>query len=204
MVMPNLFMYLLAIYMSSSEKCFFQILLGRWMNSLCLFRDKAEQASDLVSYLPGHCPDWEWLGVKACCEWKACSTLDKTGEKSWDCWDLEGAGGPSSKHNYIPSLHNKTNSINRKPKLWFGHRWMMMSVCDLPAIIRGNPKLQSLNFHPLSGHAAWDPFLTGTPGVLWHRTSQHKLSLDGSQNPNWWCILCSFYFSFLLILVLWK
>ena len=30
------------------------------MNSLG-FRDKAEEAFDLASNLPGHCPDWEWL-----------------------------------------------------------------------------------------------------------------------------------------------
>ena len=34
----------------------------REIKKSCLgFRDKAEQASDLASNLPGHCPDCEWL-----------------------------------------------------------------------------------------------------------------------------------------------
>ena len=46
------------------------------------------------------------------------------------------------------------------------HRLMIISVCDLPGIIRVNPKLQSLNSHSWSGHAAWDPFPIGTPDGL--------------------------------------
>ena len=61
----------------------------KWI--VCLsFRDKAEQASDLASNLPGHRPGWQWLGVTACCEGKTCSSLGKKGEQSWDCWAPEG------------------------------------------------------------------------------------------------------------------
>ena len=49
--------------------------------------------------------------------------------------------------------------------------------------------------------AAWDLFPTRTLDMLWHRISPCCLSLDVGQNPIWWCILCSFYFSFLLMLV---
>ena len=36
-----------------------------------------------------------------------------------------------------------------KPELQFGHRLMMILVCDLPGIISGNSELQSLKSHPL-------------------------------------------------------
>ena len=58
----------------------------------------------------------------------------------------------------FPVLQDKTNSINRKLGLQFGHRLMMISVCIHPGIISRNPELQSLKSHPQSGHTAWDPF----------------------------------------------
>ena len=57
---------------------------------------------------------------------------------------------------------------------------------------------------PQSRRAAWDPFPMGTPDVLWHGTSQYCLNLDVVKHPIWWCNLCSFCFSFLLMLVYWK
>ena len=101
-------------------------------------------------------------------------------------------------------LHNKINSINIKPGLQFGHRFMMISVCLCPGIMSGNPELQSLKSHPRIRHTAWDTFPIGTPDVLWHGTSQHWVSLDVGQNLIWWCILCCFYFSFVLMLVYWE
>ena len=71
-------------------------------------------------------------------------------------------------------------------------------------IISRNSELLSLKSHPWSWHTAWDLFPTGTPDVLWLGTSQHWLSLDVGQSPIWWYIFCSFYFSFLLMLVCWK
>ena len=104
----------------------------------------------------------------------------------------------------IQVLQNKTNSINRKPGLHFGHRLMMISVCVRPGIINRNP---NCNFWSLTHGEDVLPgtlFPTGTPDVLWHGTSQRCFSLDVGQNPLCWCILCSFYFPFLLMLVCWK
>ena len=125
------------------------------------------------------------------------------GEESWDCWDSgEALANQAPGLTTFQILHNKTNSINMKPGLHFGDRLMMPSVCLCPGIRSRNPELQSWKSHPQSGHAAWDSFPVGTSDLLWHRTSQCCLSLDVGQNPIWWCILCSFYFSFLLMLVL--
>ena len=169
------------------------------------FRDKAEQPSDFASNLPGHCPDWEWLGVTPCCKCRTFSTLDKMGEESWDCWAPEGG-----LTNQVPGLttfqvlQDKTNRINMKLGLQFGHRLMMILVCICPVIINGIPKLQSLKSHPWIRYAAWVPFPIGTPDVLCRRTSQSWLSLNVGQSPIWWRIFCSFYLSFLLMLVYWK
>ena len=75
----------------------------------------------------------------------------------------------------------------------------MMWVCILGLIISRNHEFQSLKSHTRRRRAAWDLFLIGTPDVLWHGTSQVCLNLDVGQNPIWWCVLCSFYFSFLPI-----
>ena len=74
-------------------------------------------------------------------------------------------------------LQDKTNSINMKPGLQFGHRLMTISVYIHPGIISRNPELQFLKCRPWSGHAAWDLFPVETPDVLWHGTSQRWLSL---------------------------
>ena len=97
-------------------------------------------------------------------------------------------------------LQDKTNSINRKPGLQFGHRLLIASVCVCPEIIGGNPEVQSLKSYSWNRCADWDSLSTGTLVVLWHRTSQHWLSLDAGQNPIWWCILCSISFCFKLII----
>ena len=74
---------------------------------IVLFRlhRQSRTASDLASNLPGHCPDWEGLGVTACCEHKTCSTIDKMGEKSWDGWAPRGGPGqPSPRLSHTPSF----------------------------------------------------------------------------------------------------
>ena len=68
-----------------------------------------------------------------------------------------------------------------------------ISLC--PGIVSENSKLQPLNSHPWSRHAAWDPFPTGTPDVLYHRTCQRCLTKSGCQNPIGRCIFCCFCFS---------
>ena len=84
-------------------------LLGKWSSLVLGFRDKAVQASDPASNLPGLCSDWEWLGVTACCECKICSTLDKMGEEPWDHW---APGGGLASHSQdlttFQDLQNKT------------------------------------------------------------------------------------------------
>ena len=55
-------------------------------------------------------------------------------------------------------LQDKTNSINMKPGLQFGHRLMMISVYIHPGIISRNPELQFLKCRPWSGRTAWDLF----------------------------------------------
>ena len=180
----------------SSPSCH---LLGKLSSLVLSFRDTAVQASDLASNLPGRCSDWEWLWVTACCECKICSTIDKMGEESWDCW---APGGGLANHSQdvttFQDLQNKTaltwnQSCNLLTDGWcsqfasWDYKWYS--------------ELQSLKSHSWSGHEAWDPFPTGTPDVLWQETSQLCLSLGVGWNPIWWCILWSFYFSFLLMLV---
>ena len=92
---------------------------GHNWSDLAGFRDKIEQVSNLASNLPGHCLDWEWLWVTACCECKTCSTLDKLGEESWDC-SQDSEGGLANQIpglSTFPVLLDKTNSINMKPGL---------------------------------------------------------------------------------------
>ena len=79
------------------------------------FRDKAEQASDFASNLPGNCPDWKWLGVTACRECKTFSTLHKMGEKSWNCWAPEGdLANQAPGLTTFQVLQDKTNRISMK------------------------------------------------------------------------------------------
>ena len=152
-----------------------------------------------------------WLWVTACCECKTSSTMDKMGKESWGWWAPGGGLGKQAPDlATLQVLHDKMNSINMKAELQFGHR-LMISVCNCPGIVNRSPELQSLKSHPWSQYASWHLFLTGTPDVLGPGTSQcWKLSsldvdlhpsLDVGQNRMWWCIICSFYFSFLLMLV---
>ena len=130
-------------------------------------------------------------------------TLDKTREKSQGCWAL--GGGLASQAPGLATfqvLHDKTNSINMKPGLQFGHR-LMISVCFCPGIINRNPELQSLKSHPQSRLAAWDPFPTGAPGVLWLRDIPALIKSGCWSKPN--LVMYSLFFLCLsfLMLVFW-
>ena len=96
---------------------------------------------------------------------------------------------------WLAVVHGATNSRTLLSD-WTELNWT--------GIISRNSELLSLKSHPWSWRTAWDLFPTGTPDVLWLGTSQHWLSLDVGQSPIWWYIFCSFYFSFLLMLVCWK
>ena len=84
-------------------------------------------------------------------------------------WNLESVkpleGAWPTKPEAFQVLHNKADSINMKSELQFVQGLMMITACHLSGIINGTPKLQSLKSHLWSRHAAWDPFLVGTPAV---------------------------------------
>ena len=150
------------------------------------------------------------------------------GEESWDCWAPGwGLANQAPGVATFQVLQDKTNSINIKPGLQFSHRLMMISVCLHPGIISRDPDIKpglqfshrlmmiSVCLHPgiisrdpvfevSPTKLPWETFPIGNPDVLWLGTSQHCLSLDIGQKTTWWCSLCSFYFSFLLMLVYWK
>ena len=139
--------------------------------------------------------------MTACCECKTCNTIDKMGGnilRFLNPWRRPGQ--PSHRLDYTPSFTQQGKQHQHE------NRAEICSQIDddislLPGI-RNELELWSLKFHPQIGHTtAWDPFPTGTPDVLCHETSQHCLSLHVGKNPIWCCILCSFYFSFLLMLV---
>ena len=109
--------------------------------------------------------------MTACCECKTCSTIDKVGDKSWDCWAPEaGCGHWSPVLTTFQVLQDKTHSISMKPELWSAHRLVMISVC--PVIIS---RILNCKFKSLT-HRAWGLFPTGTPDVLCYCASLCCLS----------------------------
>ena len=128
------------------------------------------------------------LGVTGidCCECKTGSIIDKMGEESWDCRAPGGGLG-----NQAPGLatfqvlHDKTNSINLKPELQFGHRLMIKQFVswnykwESQRAIFGDSPMETLSWLGLQMYCDMG-------------LNQHSLSLDVGQNPIWWWILCSF------------
>ena len=95
----------------------------KWIVLFSLQR-QSRAGSDLASA-------WTLPQVTACCEGKTCIIIDKMGEKSWDCW---APGGPKQAPGLakIQVLQDKTNSINMKAGLQFGHR-LMVIISLLPS-----------------------------------------------------------------------
>ena len=99
------------------------------------------QRQSRAVFWPYFKPAWtvSWLGVTACYECKTCSTIDKIGEKSYDCW--APGGGLASQAPGLATfqvLQDKTNSINRKTSWQFAHRLMIL-FCVCLWIISGTP-----------------------------------------------------------------
>ena len=147
--------------------------------------------------------------MTACYECKTFSTIDKMGEEFWDSW--APGGGLASQDPGLTTFQvsqDKINSINRKPELQFAHRLMALLVCGL-GFTSSNPKLQSLESHPspMKRTCSLGPFPNWDSRCAVTRDFR-KLFKSGcwekKKNPIWWCILCSLFFSFLLILSYWK
>ena len=109
-----------AVYGVAQSRTWLKRLSSSSTSSSIGFRDKAEQASDLASNLPGH--TLTVSALTACCGCKPCSTIDKIRDKSWNCWApgrtlVNQAPGLTT----FQVLHDKTNSISMKPELQFAH-----------------------------------------------------------------------------------
>ena len=104
--------------------------------------------------------------MTACCECKTCSTINKRGEESWDCW----APGVGLANQVLGLTKFQVLCINMKSELLFAYRLVMISVC--PVIIS---RILNCKFKSLT-HRAWGLFPTGTPDVLCYCASLCCLS----------------------------
>ena len=113
---------------------------------------------------------------------------------------LRGPGQPSPRLTTFQVLQDKTNSINMKPGLQFGHRLMRLSVCIHSGIINRNLELQSLKSHPQSTLTSWDPFPNWDSRYAVPQDFPALFKSGCWSKPN--LVMYSLlYFSFLLMLV---
>ena len=125
------------------------------------------------------------------------------GEILWLLSPWRGPGQPSPRLTTFQVLQDKTNSINMKPGLQFGHRLMRLSVCIHSGIINRNLELQSLKSHPQSTLTSWDPFPNWDSRYAVPQDFPALFKSGCWSKPN--LVMYSLlYFSFLLMLVCWK